>query len=55
MKVKKGLINDFFEENIEIPQLTKKYHLTYSTIAHILKVYKEKERIFESKRALKLR
>lgn len=44
------MIKGFYEDGIGISTLTKKYHLSYSTIAHILKVYKEKNKIFESKR-----
>lgn len=44
------MIKDFDEDGVGIAALTKKYHLSYSTIAHILKVYKEKNKIFESKR-----
>lgn len=40
------MIKDFEEDGVGIATLTKKYHLSYSTIAHILKVYKEKNRIF---------
>lgn len=49
-QIKKAMIRDFEEDGVGIAALTKKYHLSYSTIAHILKVYKEKNRIFESKR-----
>jgi Mor family transcriptional regulator len=40
------MIKDFYAEGIPISLLTKKYHLSYSTIAHILKVFKEHDRIF---------
>lgn len=46
MKIKQSLINDFYNDGIGISILTKKYHLSYSTIAHILKVFKERRRIF---------
>jgi Mor family transcriptional regulator len=45
------MIHDFYNDGIGIALLTKKYHLSYSTIAHILKINKEKNSIFTTNRS----
>lgn len=49
------MIKRHFEEGESISDLSKLFHLSYSTIAHILKTYKEKKVVFESKSSKLLR
>jgi Mor family transcriptional regulator len=49
------MIKRHFEDGQSISDLSKLFHLSYSTIAHILKTFKEKNVVFESKRSKLMR
>ena len=49
------MIKRHFEEGQSISDLSKLFHLSYSTIVYILKTYKEKNIVFDSKSSKMMR